>query len=121
MGSGEVSIPKRSALLLAVTAGVIFYVGLYVWGAHSEGYRFIDGAIRASPEIHERVGDIKRVRLSFFGGYRERFIDSDIRTAMVVSVVGSKGAVDVHASATKIEGRWRISKASIDGQAVRLN
>ena len=112
---------KRRWLPVAVAAAVIFYFGLYFWGAHSEGFRYLDSVIRSSPAIQQRVGDVRSVRLSFFGGYREKFVDSDIRTTMVLDVTGSKGAVAVHASASRTSGQWSVYDASIDGHTVKLN
>lgn len=115
------TVSKRRWAIAAVAACAIFYLGLYFWGAHSEGYRFLEDAIRSSPAIQQRVGDVQSVRLSFFGGYRERFVDSNIRTTMVLNVTGSRAAVAVQASATKTDGKWAVSNASIGGETVKLD
>jgi hypothetical protein len=106
-------------------AFVAFYVGLYFCGMHSEGYRFLDQAVRNSPAIKTRVGDVQRVRLSFPGGYSEKFVNSESRqfktVAMTLNVVGSKRALDVKAIAKEIDGTWTVFDASIDGRRINLN
>ena len=99
----------------------VFYVGLYFWGTHSEGYRFLDQAVRGSPLIQQRVGTVQSVKMSFLGGYREKFVDSDRRETMTLNIAGSKGSVTVKATAKRANGTWSVSEASIDGERVSLN
>jgi hypothetical protein len=110
---------------LVAVAFVVFYVGLYFWGTNSEGYRFLDRAVRNSPAIHQLLGDVQSVRLSFLGGYSEKFVNSESTKskteAMTLNVVGSKRALDVKAIAKETNGTWTVSDASIDGQQINLN
>jgi len=112
---------RRNWIPVLAVAAVLFYVGVYLWGAHSEGFRFMSEEIRQSPVIQQRVGDVQSVRLSFLGGYREKFVGDHIRTTMMLDVRGSKGSASVEASAKKVNGTWAISDASIDGDRVRLD
>lgn len=114
------NFPRRW-LPLALAAGIAFYIGLYLWGMHSEGYQFLNQAVRKSTEIQRRVGSVQSVRISFMGGYRERFVDSDRRVTMSLNVVGDKGSVTIDAAAKKANGVWSVSKASINGQPVEMN
>jgi hypothetical protein len=118
-------ISSRRWILIALAAAVVFYVGLYLWGTHSEGYRFLDQVVRESPEIRQRVGDVKTVRMSFLNGYREKFVNSESTTSktvtMTLNVVGSKKSLNVKAVAKETNGTWKVSEASIDGELVKLN
>jgi len=116
-----VDVLRRRWVPVVIAACVAFYVGLYFWGMHSEGYQFLDQAIRKSPAIQQRVGDVQNVRMSFLGGYRERFVGSNKSTTMTLVVVGSKGTVTVKAAAKKANGTWSVSAASSDGERVTLN
>jgi hypothetical protein len=106
---------------IALLAGVIFYVGIYLWGAHSDGYKFLDQTIRSAPRIHERLGDVQTVRLSFLGGYRDKTVGSKEWVTMTLHVTGQKGAATVVASAKNVSGAWSVTDASIDGEPVSLN
>lgn len=111
---------RRWALLVPVVF-VVFYVGLHFWGVHSEGYAFLTRTITHSATIQQRVGDVQSTRLSLLGGYSEKFVGSNKNTTMTIDVVGQRGTVAVKASAEKINGLWRVSEASINGECVTLN
>jgi hypothetical protein len=111
----------RHWVVIAAIAGVIFYVALYVSGAHSEGYKFLDHAIRSAPGIQERLGDVKTVGLSFTGGYRDKFVGDNEWLTMKLKVSGQKGSGTVAASAKKINGVWSVTDASMDGSPISLN
>lgn len=112
--------PRRWAFVIPV-AFLVFYVGLHMWGTHSEGYAFLDLTLRKSPEIQQRVGSVQRTRLSFLSGYSEKFVGSDKSTTMTIDVIGNKDTVTVKTSAKKINGVWSVSAASIDGTRINLN
>lgn len=111
---------RRWALPIIV-ACVALYGGLYFWGAHSEAYRFLAQAVRTSPEVQQRVGDVRSVTLSPIGGYSEKFVGSHDWAAMTLDVVGTKGNVTVKADAQKANGSWEVSEAWIGGVKVKLN
>ena len=112
--------PRRWTAL-AIAAGIVVFFGLYFYGAHSEGFRFLDDVVRRSPAIKQRVGDVQAVRLSFLKGYHEKGVGSDVWTTMTLNVTGSQGSVSVKASATKERGVWTASNATIDGTPVKLD
>lgn len=118
-------MPARRWIPLVALTLVIFYIGLYFWGTHSEGYRFLDHAVRKSQVIRQLVGDVRSVRLSVLGGYSEKFVSSETtksRTvAMTLNVIGSKKGLSVKAIAKETNGIWTVSDASIDGQRINLN
>src|SRR5882762_3713121 len=111
--------------MLGLGGFAIFYVGLYLWGSHSEGYQYLTQVVRESDEIRQRVGDVQSIRLSFIHGYREKFVISESRSsktvAMTLRVFGSRGTVSVEAVARQSNGAWSVSTASIDGHSVKLN
>ena len=115
------NVPSRRWVPVVVAAFAAFYIGLYFWGTHSEGYQFLDQAVRKSSVIQQRVGTVESVRMSFLGGYRERFVDSNKWTTMTLNVNGNKGNVTVKAGAKKINGVWSVSEASIGGERVSLD
>jgi hypothetical protein len=106
---------------IAILSCVVFYIGLYLWGAQSDGYKFLDQTIRSAPSIHERVGDVQTVRLGFFGGYRDKTAGSTEWLTMTLLVKGQKGTATVVAAAKRINGAWSVTDASIDGNPVSLN
>lgn len=112
---------RRAWGLLVPIAFVAFYIGLHLWGLHSEGYAYLTQAIRNSTVIQQRVGNVQSTELSFFGGYREKFVGANKSTTMTINVVGQRGSITVTASADKVNGIWTVSDASIDGQRVKLN
>ena len=114
-------MPKRPWVVVAALAGAIFYIALYVSGAHSEGYKFLDQAIRSTPSIREQLGDVKTVALSFIGGYRFKFVGDNEWVTMKLNVSGQKRAATVAASAKKINGVWSVTDASMDGLPISLN
>jgi hypothetical protein len=103
-----------------VLASIVFYVGLYVWGTQSDGYKFLDQTIRSAPSIRARVGDVQAVRLSFFAGYRDKTAGSTEWLTMTLRVTGQKGPVTIVADAKRVNGTWSVADASIDGNPVSL-
>ena len=118
-------IPIRRWIPFVVLAFIVFYIALYFWGSHSEGYKFLDKAVRVSPEIQRRVGDVQSVHMSFLGGYTEKFVTSESSTSktvkMTLDVVGSKGNVAVKVVSKETNGVWSVSDASINGEQINLN
>jgi hypothetical protein len=105
---------------IAVVAGVIFYGALYLSGAHGEGFKFLDQAIRTAPSIRDRVGDVQTVSPSFLHGFRDRTVGEDEWLKMTLDVTGQKGSGTVVANAKKINGVWSVTDASMDGSPIRL-
>ena len=114
-------LAPRIWLPVALAGCVVFYVGIYFLGAQSDGYKFLDQTIRSAPNIRERVGNVQNVRLSFFGGYRDKTVGSKEWLTMTLNVRGQKGAATVVADAKKVDGAWSVTNASIDGSPVSLN
>jgi len=115
---------RRAWIPMIAVAFVIFYVGVYFQGEHSEGYRFLDHVVRASPTIQQRVGAVTSTRMSFLGGYREKDVASEAAESstvyMTLIVEGTKGSLNVKCVAKKTGGTWKVVAASINGETVSL-
>lgn len=108
-------------ILVAIAFGIVMWATAVYWGSHSEGFQFVEGKVRASREIQNRVGNVRKVSLPVFGQYREKFVNSDRWVKMMVDVEGDKGAVTVSTALQKKNGVWTITESSIGTQHVDLN
>jgi len=108
---------RRYWVVIAAFAGAIFYI---VSGAHSEGYKFLDQAIRRAPSIREQFGEVKTVTLSFTGGYRSKSVGDNEWVTMKLNVSGQKRTGTIAASAKRISGVWSVNDASMDGRSIDL-
>jgi Cytochrome oxidase complex assembly protein 1 len=120
-GSIGVKLSARHWVLVAAFSSAILYVAIHVTGAHSEGYKFLDQAIRSSTTIREQIGDVKTVELSFLGEYRFKYVGDNQWVTMKLNVRGQKGDGTVAASAKKISGAWSVTDASMDGRPLALH
>lgn len=107
--------------VLTITFVILMWAMAVYWGSHSEGFRFVEGRVRASKAIQSRVGDVREVTLPVFGLYREKFVGSDKWVKLIVDVEGDRGTVRVHTALQKRNGVWSITESSIADQAVDLN
>jgi hypothetical protein len=94
---------------------------VYVAGAHSEGFKFLDQAIRVAPSVIEQLGDITTIRLSFVGGYRDKTVGENEWLTMKLNVSGGKASGTIAASAKKINGVWSVTDAALDGHPISLH
>jgi hypothetical protein len=117
----SLKLPPRLRFALVAIAGVIFYVAIYAHGSHSEGYQFLDQAIRIAPSVRERIGDVQTVELSVFGRYREKASGDSQWVTMKLNVTGKNGSGTILASAKKKNGVWEVTDASMDGGPISLN
>lgn len=111
----------RRWVLVIISAAILFYFGVYVWGTNSSAYRYLNSVVRSSPEIHRRVGDVSGVRLGIVGGYSENYSDQKTRAIMTLIVHGNRGEIAVKAKVEKNDGNWVILGAWIDGKKATLN
>jgi hypothetical protein len=115
-------IPTRFWVGAVSIAGVLFYVvETHVSASHSEGYKFLEQAIRAAPNIRGRVGDVTSVELSWTREYRYKTVGDNEWVWMNFNVKGSKGSGTVAASAQRLDGVWSIAEASMDGHPIALH
>ena len=108
-------------ILAVIAFGMVMWTTAVYWGSHSEGFAFVEGRVRASREIQNRVGNVRKVSLPVFGQYREKFVNSDRWVKMMVYVEGDRGAVTVSTELKKQNGAWTITDSSIGTQHVDLN
>jgi hypothetical protein len=111
----------RTWIFGVVCLGVLLYVGVRVAAESSDGYKFLDQAIRRAPQIQSRLGQIESVQLSYIGGVRLRAVASQRWVTLTLNVVGNKGAAKVVASAERRGGVWSVTAASLDGEPIALN
>ena len=79
--------------VILLAAGCLLAVGIYLYGAHSEPYRFSEQWVRQSAEVKEKIGEVKRTHLSVSGVFSDEF-KGDVREARISTVVeGEKGSV----------------------------
>jgi hypothetical protein len=72
---------------------MLLSVGVYLYGSNSEPYRFAEQWVRDAAEIRDRVGDVKRTRLSVSGVFSDE-TKGEVREARVSTIVnGSTGSV----------------------------
>ncbi|HEV7611865.1 MAG TPA: hypothetical protein VGO37_08330 [Steroidobacteraceae bacterium] len=108
-------------VLLAGVLGVVMWAIAVFWGMHSEGFHFVEGKIRASQEIQNRVGIVQNITLPVSGKYREKFVGSDKWVWMTVDVAGDKGTVTLRTALQKENNIWRITQSSIGDQKIDLH
>jgi len=113
---------KRS-FWIALTAcfGAFIFGGLHQFALSSDGYRFLNLAVRHSPQIQARLGDIEEVGLSYFGTLRLRAVGADRWVTMTLNVTGQRGSATVEASARKTGDTWIVTGASMDHKPIMLN
>lgn len=98
---------------VAVILGIALYICLYVYASHSEAYRFSQEWLRRSEPLKAAVGEIEKMHLSPWGGYRERFAGSQRRVLLVVEVTGSKHTVDVKLALRKDGETWHVIQSGV--------
>jgi hypothetical protein len=98
-----------------VGVGVLFVVMTaigYVVGVNSAAMAFADQTIRRSESVHQRIGEVRTVRLKLWGFSLSSEYSGD-RAELNLAVEGSTGAIDVTMNLKELDGRWTIVEASI--------
>lgn len=108
-------------LFSAACFGIALYGIVFFLAIRGDAFQFVQERILASREVGMRLGTISNTRLTPFGSYDEKTIDSDEWVAMSVDVVGEKRSAEIDVTARKERGVWRIERAMIEGQALNLN
>ena len=94
--------------LVIVILGALLYVGIYIYGANSEAYRFSQSWLGQSEAVKAAVGDIRGYRLSPWGGFREHFAGDKTRAWLDIQVTGSKGSITVRLELLKTDSKWTV-------------
>jgi hypothetical protein len=110
----------RTKIAAIILFAMALYVGLHISAQSSDGFKFVAEAIRQSPQIKARLGDVDSVRLSYIGQVRLKAVGSDRWDTFTLEVTGKMASATVVASATKRGGTWSTIEASIHGEAVSL-
>lgn len=111
----------RTWILLVICFGVILYVGVRVSAESSDGFKFLDQAIRRAPQVQSRLGQVEEVRLSYVGGTSLRAVGSHQWVTMTFYVVGNKSTATVVASAERRGEVWTVTASWLDGRPISLN
>lgn len=112
---------KKLWLVIVIFLLVVMYLSVYIYGSHSEAFRFVESAMKQSSEIQSRVGQVEDVSFSPFGAYKERNFNDKKRVIMSVDITGSKGKIAAQVSVNKIGGIWDIKEIVIDGKSIDLH
>jgi hypothetical protein len=114
------SVPRPIWVPLVVVA-CIFSIGLHFYNAHGEAYEFANAAIRKSPVIQRRVGNVQEVRLGILERYKEKYVGTNKFAFMTLRVVGSSGSARVEITSKRVNSVWTIMTASMDDESINLN
>lgn len=114
-------LKSRTWVMIAACFGVALCIGLRISALSSDGYQFLDQAIRRAPQVRARLGEVEAVRLSYFGKYRQRAVGADRWITLTLNVTGRKASATIRASAKRLNGNWSITSSSIDGAPISLN
>jgi hypothetical protein len=114
------NLSQRTKIGAVILFAAVLYLGLRISAQTSDGFRFLGEAIRQSPQIRARLGDVESIRLSYIGQNRQKAVGSDRWVTLTIDVTGKTGSATVIASATKKGGIWSVTDASIRGEPVSL-
>jgi hypothetical protein len=88
---------------------------------HSDCYVFLSEKIQSAPAVRERIGNVQKVHLNFFGGFRENFVGSDQWWSMSLDLTGQRGNATLDAKVQKVNEVWAVLNATMDGSPINLN
>jgi hypothetical protein len=117
----RMKLKTRTWVVIVACFCVAMFVGLRISALTSDGYQFLDQAIRRSPQIQARLGEVEAVQVSYLGEYRQKAVGADRWLTMTLNVTGRKDSATIRASAKKIGGAWSVTSWSISGEPVSLN
>lgn len=109
---------SRKLALVAILFGSLLYIGIYIYGVHSDSFVFIRSEISSSHEIIAKIGVVKDVSLDPVGRYREKFFNGKKRASMTVNVRGTSGKLQADVSATRVDGGWTLDDIRVDGKSI---
>mgnify|MGYP001576068490 CR=1 FL=1 len=115
------SVKVGKSITLAALLGVLLYVAVHFLASHGDAFEFAEHAIKNSRPLQAQIGKVERVRIPWFGSYKEKFFNTDAWAAMTVEVTGTAKTVELKMKMKKTNGTWVIEQASIDGNPVTLN
>ena len=116
----RVKLKTRTWVVIVACFCVAMFIGLHISALSSDGYLFLDQAIRRSPQIQARLGEVEAVQVSYLGEYRQKTVGADRWLTMTLNVTGRKDSATIRAS-KKIRGAWSVTSSSIGREPVSLN
>lgn len=114
---GSMKFLKWAAIAILVVLPLAEVVSHFVV-QRTDAYRALDQFVQASEDIRGRVGDRPKMNLHVFG-YSVKVSGPGGTAEFSVSVKGSRGSGELHASLIKA-GDWKTVSASFDGQEIQV-
>ncbi len=108
-------------IITAGALGLLLYVGIYSYALHSDGFKFVKSTLERSHVIQEKVGGVRKVKLSLFGAFKEKYVNSDQIVTVLVDVIGDTSTVTVDVKASRKDGAWKIDAALVNGVPITLD
>jgi hypothetical protein len=113
----------RKALLIVVTLmvmGATTFCVSYLHALNSEGFQFASEEVRRSKSVEQIVGRVRSVELPLSGPFDEKFVGDRVTATMRLIVIGTTTDAAVVASATKLNGRWQLTKLEVNDRLIDL-
>lgn len=105
---------------IVLTLGVLLYIGVYIWGSHSEAFKFVERTAKSSQALRSQIGEVKQVRLDLFGFYSEKHVNSKETVRMTVIVSGALKTIKLNVLVEKTPEGWQIEKSTINEKPISL-
>jgi hypothetical protein len=96
--------------LAGLPIALVGYAFLFFYIPNSEGYQAAVIAIRASPDVRLRVGEVDEVGRSPFGLFREQFAGSQRRVILALRVRGDRGESRIRIWMIKRDQNWAVER-----------
>jgi hypothetical protein len=100
--------------LLVPVSLVLFALFANYYIPRSEPYLVIEKEIRVSNEIRSKIGLIKDIKVSPWGGFSEEHSGPNGRASLEILVKGEKREVIVFAELETVLGQWKIKGMRVD-------
>ena len=102
--------PRRIAnwFLAGLPIALMGYTFLFFYIPNSEGYKAAVIAVRVSPDVQSRLGEVQDVGRSPFGLFREQFAGSQRRVVLSLNVRGDRGETRIRIWMIMRDNEWTI-------------
>jgi hypothetical protein len=95
-------------ILITILLLVLVCGGIYIWTIRGTSYKYSLEFIRQNKQIVEAIGEVKTLRLSFFGKSFVTANDKDGYAKYTIIVQGEKGKGVVSLKLKKDQGKWGV-------------
>lgn len=111
----------KNYLVGALISGLILFFLIHSYGSKSEAFKYASSEIRSSKYIISHIGRIKKITLSPYGGYKEKFFNTKRQAIMTIDITGEKKSIVAKVSVIKNGGEWSTREITIDGKDIHKN